>query len=244
MHACIHAYMHTCIHAYMHTCIHAYMHTCIHAYTHTCIHAYRHTDIQTYRHTDIQTYRHTHTHLQQYGPGRVEPAEGGGKGGGGGGGLSCEWFPSARNLRSDRSLPLPRDCPQYIPKGKPTPASKLAFVTTLEDGKTSILPWRYFSWASEMECSSAQTLAAARTSSSRSRRLIIKLGTAGPACSPSLSWMRAVCRSVCSCGVMVGEITCLLKSNHNVSIATDSIDSADICGLRWLALLIKNALPR
>ena len=45
-----------------------------------------------------------------------------------GGALSCEGFTSARNLRSDRSLPLPRDCPQYIPKGKPTPASKLAFV--------------------------------------------------------------------------------------------------------------------
>ena len=45
------------------------------------------------------------------------------------GGPSCEWFTSARNLRCDRSLPLPQDCPQYIPKGKPTPASKLAFVT-------------------------------------------------------------------------------------------------------------------
>ena len=44
------------------------------------------------------------------------------------GGPSCEWFTSARNLRCDRSLPLPQDCPQYIPKGKPTPASKLAFV--------------------------------------------------------------------------------------------------------------------
>ena len=44
------------------------------------------------------------------------------------GGPSWEWFTSARNLRCDRSLPLPQDCPQYIPKGKPTPASKLAFV--------------------------------------------------------------------------------------------------------------------
>ena len=49
---------------------------------------------------------------------------------GGGGGPSCEWFTSARNLRCDRSLPLPEDCPQYIPKGKPTPAGKLAFVTS------------------------------------------------------------------------------------------------------------------
>ena len=48
----------------------------------------------------------------------------------GGGGPSCEWFTSARNLWCDRSLPLPKDCPQYIPKGKPTPASKLAFVTS------------------------------------------------------------------------------------------------------------------
>ena len=48
------------------------------------------------------------------------------------GGPSCEWFTSARNLRCDRSLPLPQDCPQYIPKGKPTPASKLAFVIMIQ----------------------------------------------------------------------------------------------------------------
>ena len=58
-------------------------------------------------------------HMDQ---GGFEPAEGGGP--------SCEWFTSARNLWCDRSLPLPKDCPQYIPKGKPTPASKLAFVTS------------------------------------------------------------------------------------------------------------------
>ena len=41
---------------------------------------------------------------------------------------SCEGFTSARNLRCDRSLLVPEDCPKYIPEGKPTPASKLAFV--------------------------------------------------------------------------------------------------------------------
>ena len=58
---------------------------------------------------------------------------------GGGGGPSCEWFTSARNLRCDRSLPLPQDCPQYIPKGKPTPASKLAFVISM----SNIIIWVY-----------------------------------------------------------------------------------------------------
>ena len=62
--------------------------------------------------------------FKTHGPGRVWTRREGG------GGLSCEWFTSARNLRSDRSLPLPEDCPQYIPKGKPTPAGKLAFVTS------------------------------------------------------------------------------------------------------------------
>ena len=51
----------------------------------------------------------------------------------GGGALSCEWFTSVNEgggpFRSDRSLPVAKDCPQYIPKGNPTPASKLAFVT-------------------------------------------------------------------------------------------------------------------
>ena len=62
------------------------------------------------------------TPSKHMGQGGFEPAEGGR------GGPSCEWFTSARNLRCDRSLPLAQDCPQYIPKGKPTPASKLAFV--------------------------------------------------------------------------------------------------------------------
>ena len=60
--------------------------------------------------------------FKTHGPGRVWTCRGGGP--------SCEWFTSARNLWCDRSLPLPKDCPQYIPKGKPTPASKLAFVTS------------------------------------------------------------------------------------------------------------------
>ena len=54
-----------------------------------------------------------------------------GAGGEGGGALSCEWFTSVNGrgcLRSDRSLPVPKGCPQYSPKGNPTPASKLAFV--------------------------------------------------------------------------------------------------------------------
>ena len=59
--------------------------------------------------------------FKTHGPGRVWTRRGGR-------GPSCEWFTSARNLRCDGSLPLPQDCPQYIPKGKPTPASKLAFV--------------------------------------------------------------------------------------------------------------------
>ena len=53
--------------------------------------------------------------------------------GGRGGALSCEWFTSVNGggpFRSDRSLPVPKDRPQYIPKGNPTPASKLAFVNS------------------------------------------------------------------------------------------------------------------
>ena len=57
--------------------------------------------------------------------GGFEPAEGGG-------GLSCELVHFSEweegPFRSDRSLPVPKDCPQHILKRIPTPANTLAFV--------------------------------------------------------------------------------------------------------------------
>ena len=42
---------------------------------------------------------------------------------------SLQWM--GGGVRSDRSLPVAKDCHQYIPKGNPTPASKLAFVNNV-----------------------------------------------------------------------------------------------------------------
>ena len=66
-----------------------------------------------------------HDPFKKHGPGRVWTRRGGG------GPFMwmvhfSEW--EGGPFRSDRSLPVPKDCPQYIPKGNPTPASKLAFV--------------------------------------------------------------------------------------------------------------------
>ena len=56
-------------------------------------------------------------------PPGVEPAEGGG------GGVRIKWLNHLKGtFRCDKSLRDQNDCPQYIPKGKQTPASKLAFV--------------------------------------------------------------------------------------------------------------------
>ena len=56
-------------------------------------------------------------------PPGVEPAEGGG-------GVRIKWLNHLKGtFRCDKSLRDQNDCPQYIPKGKQTPASKLAFVT-------------------------------------------------------------------------------------------------------------------
>ena len=55
-------------------------------------------------------------------PPGVEPAEGGG-------GVRIKWLNHLKGtFRCDKSLRHQNDCPQYIPKGKQTPASKLAFV--------------------------------------------------------------------------------------------------------------------
>ena len=54
-------------------------------------------------------------------PPGVEPAEGGG--------VRIKWLNHLKGtFRCDKSLRHQNDCPQYIPKGKQTPASKLAFV--------------------------------------------------------------------------------------------------------------------
>ena len=59
-------------------------------------------------------------------PPGVEPAEGGG------GGVRIKWLNHLKGtFRCDKSLRHQNDCPQYIPKGKQTPASKLAFVITV-----------------------------------------------------------------------------------------------------------------
>ena len=79
--------------------------------------------------------------FKTHGPGRVWTRRGGGRGA-----FHVNGFTSARNLWCDRSLPLPEDCPQYIPKGKPTPASKLAFVTWVADKMTYYLQWTYPKW--------------------------------------------------------------------------------------------------
>ena len=48
---------------------------------------------------------------------------------GGGGGVRIKWLNHLKGtFRCDKSLRHQNDCPQYIPKGKQTPASKLAFV--------------------------------------------------------------------------------------------------------------------
>ena len=48
---------------------------------------------------------------------------------GGGGGVRIKWLNHLKGtFRCDKSLRDQNDCPQYIPKGKQTPASKLAFV--------------------------------------------------------------------------------------------------------------------
>ena len=54
-------------------------------------------------------------------PPGVEPARGGG--------VRIKWLNHLKGtFRCDKSLRHQNDCPQYIPKGKQTPASKLAFV--------------------------------------------------------------------------------------------------------------------
>ena len=46
-----------------------------------------------------------------------------------GGGVRIKWLNHLKGtFRCDKSLRHQNDCPQYIPKGKQTPASKLAFV--------------------------------------------------------------------------------------------------------------------
>ena len=65
-------------------------------------------------------------------PPGVEPA--------GGGGVRIKWLNHLKGtFRCDESLRHQNDCPQYIPKGKQTPASKLAFVIRVEQS-TSDLP--------------------------------------------------------------------------------------------------------
>ena len=87
-----------------------------------------------------------HDPFKKHGPGRVWTRRGGG------GPFMwmvhfSEW--GGGPFRSDRSLPVAKDCPQYIPKGNPTPASKLAFVkkiqrfryTKLNFCKAKLLSW-------------------------------------------------------------------------------------------------------
>ena len=58
-------------------------------------------------------------------PPGVEPA--------GGGGVRIKWLNHLKGIfRRDKSLRRQNDCPQYIPKGKQTPASKLAFVINIQ----------------------------------------------------------------------------------------------------------------
>ena len=59
---------------------------------------------------------------------------------GGGGGVRIKWLNHLKGtFRCDKSLRHQNDCPQYIPKGKQTPASKLAFVTKINYKKNVLL---------------------------------------------------------------------------------------------------------